>query len=521
MQPNETGEVADASSSGVEEKERKAEAPEGEVRRLEAIKGLSKRNQSGWRTSDPLVLAILAGTLTLLGNLGVAFWNSHSTTQQDREKARDNLRLETEKARYSLVLQAMATNNPDISKRNILFFIDAGLLNDDDCKIREAIEKDQPVLPALSAITPSFSGTLHSAPEIAKLYDFPLELDGRGQTIGFLELGGALNRDDLRSYFKSFNLPVPEVSSISVDGFTPRSDKRNNSQVMMDIEIAGSIAPRAHIELYFAPSSGDGIRDAIRMAVQNRVAVFSSGWAMPESKWSQRDVTEINNSLEEAAQNDVTVIATAGYRGVTDGVKDGKRHVDFPASSPWVLSVGGTTLRTADGHIESETVWNSRRGFATGGGVSEIFDRPQWQLGLPVPPRANGKPGRGIPDIVASASPENGFAIVVAGKINEVGGPSASVPMIDALVADIDQALGYRVGYFNPQLYQEIGPAGAFRFVKTGDNGSDGVAGYSAQQGWSPVAGWGSPDGMRLLNWFINHPKSNRKNLVQIPCPVR
>ncbi len=429
---------------------------------------------------------------------------------------------ETRKARYSLVLQAMATNDPAAAKRNILFFIDAGLLNDSDCKIREAIEKDQPVLPALSGTAPSLSAGIHSAPEIANLYDFPSGLDGRGQTIGILEFGGSLSEDDLSSYFKSVNLPVPEVSSVSVDGAMLKSDRNEDDQVMLDVELAGSIAPRARINLYFAPFTSDGFRDAIGRAEQDHVAVLSSGWGAPESQWSQKAIEEINQALQEAAQNDeVTVIVTASDHGVTDGVKDGKRHVDFPASSPWVLAVGSTTLKAANGRIRSETVWNDGNGYASGGGVSELFDLPQWQTRVSAPLRADGKPGRAIPDISASGSPERGVVVRVHGSKEVMGGSSAAVPLIDGLIADIDQALGYHVGYINPQLYQEIGPAGVFHFVETGDNSSDGISGYSARKGWSPVSGWGSPDGTKLLNWFVNHPKRNSTNAAELPCSIK
>jgi kumamolisin len=90
------------------------------------------------------------------------------------------------------------------------------------------------------------------------------------------------------------------------------------------------------------------------------------------------------------------------------------------------------------------------------------------------------------------------------------GGNSASLPLWAGLIARIDQALGYNVGYLNPRLYRDIGPEGIFRTITVGDSGVAGAKGYSAGPGWSAVAGWGSPDGMKLLNWLREGMPSGR-----------
>ena len=101
------------------------------------------------------VLAIFAGALTLLGNMAVALLNNNSSLNQEQKKANDDLALEQAKAKYNLVLQAMATNDAAIAKRNIHFFIDAGLLPDPDCRKSATRGEDQPVLPALSGVAPA------------------------------------------------------------------------------------------------------------------------------------------------------------------------------------------------------------------------------------------------------------------------------------------------------------------------------------------------------------------------------
>jgi hypothetical protein len=488
--------------------ELEVKAAELQVRRLEANAKLEDSRSPWWRRANPLVLAIFAGALTLLGNMTVALVNNRSNLTQERAKAADDLKLEQAKARYNLVLQAMATNDATAAKRNIRFFIDAGLLEDADCKIRDAIDQDQPVLPALSGIAPPVPAGMHSAPEIARLYNFPPGLDGRGQTVGILEFGGSINLGDLATYFKSLGLPVPDLNTVSVDGSSYKSDE-SDLQVMLDVEMLGAIAPRARIRVYFAPFTTIGFGDALKQAEVDGVSVISVAWGRPETSWKDNELSAINASLKSAADVGITVVAAAGDRGVTDGVKDGRRHVDFPASSPWVLSVGGTTLKSANNHITSETVW-SDTGSATGGGVSEKFARPDWQSAVSIPKREDGGSGRGLPDVVASASPLNGVSIIVHGVAAAVGGSSVSVPIFAGLVALINQGTGYNVGYLNPRLYRDIGPAGVFRSITSGNNGIDGIKGYSAGPGWTPVAGWGSPDGMKLMSWLREHPDPGR-----------
>jgi hypothetical protein len=511
-----SGPVVNSDTPTPEELEVKA--AELEARRLEAARALALAKSSSWRRADPLVLAILAGTLTLLGNMSVALWNSHSSVSQEKDKAADDLKLEQTKAHYNLVLQAMATSDAATAKRNIHFFIDAGLLDDDNCKIRDAIEKDQPVLPSLSGTAPPTPPGLHSAPEIAGLYNFPPGLDGRGVTIGVLEFGGKVNPADLATYFKSLNLPVPDVTSFSIDG--PKNNASEaDTQVMLDTEVVGSIAPRARIRVYFLPFRGSGFTAAIKQAETDHAAVVFTGWGRPESEWSDDEMKETNTAFEYAAHHDITVLATAGDAGVTDGVNDGRRHVDFPASSPWVLAVGGTTLKSTNGRIDSETAWNSAGGGATGGGVSEKFDRPAWQSAVRIPKRDDGNFGRGVPDVAASASPENGLSIIAQGRPAVLGGSSVAVPIFAGLIALIDQGIGYSIGYLNPSLYQEIGPAGVFHAITTGDNGVKGVTGYTAGPGWTAVTGWGSPNGSLLLDWLRKHPNSSHGNSpVTTPC---
>jgi len=492
------------------------------VRRLEAEKASATSKLPWWRRADPLLLAVIAGVLTLLGNTVVAILNDVSSAKQEQKKATDDLKLEQAKARYNLVLQAMATNDATVAKRNIHFFIDAGLLEDSDCSIRDAIDKDQPVLPALSGIVPSMPAGTHSAPEIAILYNFPRDLDGRGQTIGILEYGGSIVQSDINQYFKSLNLPPPDVTSVAVDGAHYDSDGVEDGQVMLDVEVAGAIAPRARIRVYFLPQTAAGFTHALEQAQADGVTVISDGWGLPEGEYKDEARDAMNQALKAAGERGITVLAAVGDRGAAAGANGGGGVV-FPASSPWVLAVGGTVLKAANGRIVSEVPWAEANAlWGTQAGVSDKIPLPSWQSAIATSSGVKSGTGRRIPDVVASADPSGGIGIVVHGSVQVIGGTSASVPVWAGLIALINQGLGYRVGYFNPQLYQEIGPAKVLRPIVPAANVAPGTSGHSTVPGWTAATGWGSPNGTQLLEWFRAHPMPNRAaGSIDVGCKVK
>jgi len=358
-----------------------------------------------------------------------------------------------------------------------------------------------------NATTPSAASSF-TVPQLKQLYNFPTELDGKGQTIGLIELGGGYQDSDLNAYFGQLKMPRPSVTWVGVDGAkNDPGHSATDAQVTLDVEVTGSVAPGAHIVVYFAPNTLKSFVNVLNRAIHdsvNRPSVISLAWGGPEDPKAQLNFAQSMNAvLQSAAALGVSVIVAASDAGVTDNVKDGRPHVDFPASSPYVLAVGGTRLTANGTTIASEVVWNGGDdGGATGGGVSDIFPRPDWQRNVNVPPRPGGGEGRGQPDVAASADPAAGYRVYIHGSNTVVGGTASATPLWAGLIALINQGVGHNVGFINPILYEKIGPSGALRAITQGDNGINGVKGYAAGPGWNAAAGWGTPDGRKLLAAF-------------------
>ncbi|MGJ7918622.1 protease pro-enzyme activation domain-containing protein [Massilia sp. LXY-6] len=361
--------------------------------------------------------------------------------------------------------------------------------------------------PPMQAAEERAAATAFTPPDIARLYDFPQGLDGSGQCIAIIELGGGYRSSDLKAYFRSLNLPTPKVTAVSVDGGrnSPSLPWSADAEVMLDIEIAGAVAPGASIAVYFAPNSEQGFVDAISTAVHdavNKPSVISISWGAPESEWSAQGLQAMDQAFQAAAALGVTVCCAAGDAGSGDqnpqnGTPDGLAHADFPASSLWVLGCGGTRLAANGGTIASETVWNDDpQTSATGGGVSDVFGLPAYQdtAGVPRSVNPGGRIGRGVPDVAGNASPATGYRVRVDFLNFVVGGTSAVSPLWAGLVARFNQRLEPPVGWLNPQLYGPVVGTGSFHDITAGNNGA-----YAAGPGWDACTGWGSPIGSRLL----------------------
>lgn len=339
-----------------------------------------------------------------------------------------------------------------------------------------------------------------TAVELASLYDFPAGT-GQGQCVGIIELGGGYRPQDLKTYFADLGLPPPDVTAVSVDHATnrPTGDPAGpDGEVVLDIEVAGAIAPAAAIAVYFAPNTDAGFLNAVTTAVHdnvNKPSVISISWGAAEPDWTQQMMTAMDEAFQAAIAMGITVCVAAGDNGSSDGIGDGANHVDFPASSPHALACGGTSLKATQTKISSEVVWNDGNppAGATGGGISAHFALPPWQSGLDATDAQgtrNPLTNRGIPDVAADADPDTGYRVLVDGTSTVIGGTSAVAPLWAGLIARVNALSARRTGYVQPLLYP---CRNAFRDIIKGNNG-----GYRASKGWDACTGLGSPNGRRI-----------------------
>ena len=320
------------------------------------------------------------------------------------------------------------------------------------------------------------------------------------QCFGRIELGGGYRPAYLNTYFSGLDVTAPRVTAVSVDHSTnsPTGDGDGpDGEVMLDIEVVGSIAPGARIAVYFAPNTDAGFLDAITTAIHdttNDPSVLSISWGGAESTWTSQAMTAMDEAFQAAATMGITICVAAGDGGSSDGVSGGGDHVDFPASSPHVLACGGTNLTANQTQITSESVWNDgASGGATGGGISSFFALPAWQNGLSALTTEGASVAltmRGVPDVAGDADPETGYEVRVDGTDTVIGGTSAVAPLWAALLARINASSGKTAGFVNPLLYPD---AQACRDVTQGNNGE-----YAAKPGWDACTGLGSPNGSVL-----------------------
>ena len=354
--------------------------------------------------------------------------------------------------------------------------------------------------------------------ELAAHYHFPPG-DGAGQTVGLLEFGGGYFPQDLQEFCQVANVSVPAVKAVSTDGVSTSAKDGAEGEVMLDVEVVAGACPRSKVVVYFANWTEEGwmtILDAVIRDRENDPGVLSISWGAPEDTdiWSRQAMTQLNKSLLALAHLGVTVCVAAGDDGSSDAAQDGRAHVDFPASSPYVLAVGGTTI-PKKGRAQADVVWfegdglRDDQGGSTGGGVSDFNPRPTWQANVPITSLNPGSiNGRVVPDLAANADwNASPYLLVVDGGAEPNGGTSAASPLVAALVARLNanRPPDKRLGYLTPVLYQAhggnsgatVGASGCTDVVR-GKNTTAHAGGYSAGPGYDAASGWGTPHGVKL-----------------------
>ncbi len=319
-------------------------------------------------------------------------------------------------------------------------------------------------------------------------------IKGQGMKVGIVEVGEPYDRHDVANYAACNGVNL-QVKNIDVDGKVPAGS--GAGEAALDLEMIAGLAPEAQLIDYQAPQPDDkSFLDVLnQIAADDQVQVVSISYGEGEDQTTPAYMAQYEQTLELLAVEGVSVFISSGDCGAfTDGVY-GQLQVSFPASAPWAIGVGGTSL---DG---GEHAWSAaspdkskcQNQWGTGGGVSRNtnFPRPPWQTG-PGIQNSYSNGNRQVPDVAAAA--EN-IAVYFQGLWIPVGGTSAAAPMWAAGALLVDQALRQQgkmpLGGV-ATIYRIVNNPGTFHPFHDITKGNNLY--YKAGAGWDYPTGWGTPN---------------------------
>ncbi|MEU6172596.1 S53 family peptidase [Streptantibioticus parmotrematis] len=318
--------------------------------------------------------------------------------------------------------------------------------------------------------------------DLQSAYNLPSD-GGAGQTVAIVDAQDDPNAEqDLATYRQQYGLPACTSDSgcfqkVDQDGSTnyPTADSGWAGEISLDLDMVSAIAPNAHILLVEANSASmDDLGTAVNQAVSMGAKFVSNSYGGSEdSSDTQADSQYFNHP-------GVAITASAGDSGY---------GVEYPAASPDVTAVGGTSLTQDDSQRGwSETVWGSSDGGeGTGSGCSTIEPKPSWQTDADCS-------GRTVADVAAVADPATGVASYdsyQSGGWQVVGGTSAASPIIASVYADA----GTPSADSNPASFPYANTS-ALNDVTSGSNGSCDDYLCNAGDGYDGPTGLGTPNGL-------------------------
>lgn len=325
---------------------------------------------------------------------------------------------------------------------------------------------------------------------------------GAGITVATVQFD-AWYPSDATTYASAAGIPLGarQITTVPLPGSNSLPDGSGGDQeVALDVEALLATAPKAAQRVYVAPNTAAGA-----IAVYNKIAdevaagqiqVVSTSWGRCEASYPAQLLPQLAAPIDRLVGSGGTIFAASGDNGAYDCAAaahpDGRLAVDFPASLPSVVAVGGTRL-TRGGGVYAETGWGQAptttadatyAGVGSGGGTSAVFARPAYQSSV----NASGA-GRAVPDVSALADASSGFGAysTSAGGWRSFGGTSLGAPMWAGHLASALSTDGRSSGIGDIHAALYAAPS-AFRDITSGANGH-----YSAAPGYDQVTGLGSP----------------------------
>ncbi|WP_249182485.1 protease pro-enzyme activation domain-containing protein [Burkholderia ambifaria] len=331
--------------------------------------------------------------------------------------------------------------------------------------------------PTISAVTVG-----HNPTQFPGIYSVGSTPTAANTTIGIIAEGDVTQSVIDLATFESHNqLPAVPVSVIHA-GLSSADTSANVEWSLDSQTIVGMSGGLKQLNFYVARSfAWSDIALAINRAVSDntaRVINMSIGGC---ENWAP--TAAIDTLFQLAVAQGQTFSVSSGDSGSVAYGCNGT-SVQYPATSPYVVAVGGTTLYTnGNGNYAGETAWE-----ASGGGISGFEPIPSWQSNVPA---LKGRASRGMPDLAFDADPNSGAQIIVGGQLETVGGTSLSAPLFSATWARLlSGSCATSLGFAAPTIYSvQSTTASIFHDVTNGSNGA-----YSAGSGWDFVTGWGTPN---------------------------
>jgi pseudomonalisin len=351
--------------------------------------------------------------------------------------------------------------------------------------------------PKLGALAlPSLNYPAEYGPQdLWSLYDAPASQTGSGQQLAIITEGDVSQpKKDLVTFEQHFGLPTVTWNQINVG--TPTSDTSGDDEWDLDSQYSTGFAPGvSQLNVYVGPS----LSDADILSTINRWVTDNSS---KQGSFSAGEcdlladvagfTAGLDTVLEQADAQGQTMFFSSGDTGSqcpaitgVNGVPAGIPDTNYPASSPYGIGVGGTSVL---GPGPTEIAW-----YAGGGGFSPIEPAAAFQAStklLGAVPLVH----RGVPDVSLDADPESGYEVYVGGTLETIGGTSASAPSWQGIWARVQGGHGGSLPFAGPVLYRTE-PATAFHDITIGGNGL-----YVAGPGYDLVTGLGTPDITQLVN---------------------
>jgi uncharacterized repeat protein (TIGR03803 family) len=353
--------------------------------------------------------------------------------------------------------------------------------------------------PAPHAFGGSGMGGSFVGKDFRNAYAPGVTLDGSGQMLGLVEFEAYL-ASDITMYEGIAHLPQVPLENVLLDGFD-LSSQPPGDEAGSDIEFAIAMAPGlAKVVIFDAGPNGLWSDVLNSIAANPQIKQVSSSWYdFPHDATSGQILQQI------ALQGQSYFAASGDFFAQNGGLSE---YSAWPLDNPYVTSVGGTslTMNGTGASYAGETVWTDGSYYGSGGGVSENYPIPSWQLGLDMSANHGSTKMRNFPDVAAVA--ENFLGVINGNTLTGGIGTSFAAPLWAAFTALVNQEAAANgepaVGFLNPALYalgRSSNYTNLFHDITTGNTATpQDPTQYPAVPGYDLCTGWGSPMGSNLIN---------------------